>query len=312
MATIEKTPASLALKIKNLKKTYTGGKEALKGIDLKVQEGDFYALLGPNGAGKSTIIGIISSLVNKTSGEVTVFGYDTTKEMVKAKQQLGIVPQEFNFNQFETVTQIVVNQAGYYGVSRRTALERAEKYLKLLDLWDKKNDRARMLSGGMKRRLMIARALMHEPRLLILDEPTAGVDIELRRSMWDFLREINEAGTTIILTTHYLEEAEMLCRNIGIIDHGEIIEDTSMKELLSHLEIETFILDLAQKTEMINLVGYDYKVVDDLTLEIKVERDQGLNGAFAQLTEQNIDILSMRNKANRLEELFIRLTGGEA
>lgn len=301
-----------ALEIKNLKKTYAGGKEALKGIDLRVEEGDFYALLGPNGAGKSTTIGIISSLVNKTSGDVKVFEYDITQNLVKAKQQLGIVPQEFNFNGFETVQQIVVNQAGYYGVPRKEALIRSEKYLKLLDLWDKKDERARMLSGGMKRRLMIARALMHEPRLLILDEPTAGVDIELRRSMWDFLRELNEAGTTIILTTHYLEEAEMLCRNIGIINNGEIIEDTSMKELLSHLEVETFILDLEKRTDAIHLVGYDYQLIDELTLEIKVVQDQGINDAFDQLSQQNIKILSMRNKANRLEELFLRLTGGEA
>ena len=304
-----------ALEIKNLKKTYSSGKEALKGIDLRVEEGDFYALLGPNGAGKSTTIGIISSLVNKTSGNVNVFGYDIVKDIVKAKQQLGIVPQEFNFNQFETVRQIVVNQAGYYGVSRKKAMNQAEKYLKLLDLWDKRDERARMLSGGMKRRLMIARALMHEPRLLILDEPTAGVDIELRRSMWDFLREINKAGTTIILTTHYLEEAEMLCRNIGIINHGEIIEDTSMKELLSHLEVETFIFDLAEKMHTLQVDGYDFKLVDEQTLEIKVTKDQGLNGAFVQLNEQGIEILSMRNKANRLEELFVRLTrnnGGDA
>lgn len=301
-----------ALEIKNLKKTYSSGKEALKGIDLRVEEGDFYALLGPNGAGKSTTIGIISTLVNKTSGDVRVFGYDIVKDIVKAKQQLGIVPQEFNFNQFETVKQIVVNQSGYYGISRKEALSRSEKYLKLLDLWDKKDERSRLLSGGMKRRLMIARALMHEPRLLILDEPTAGVDIELRRSMWDFLRKINESGTTIILTTHYLEEAEMLCRNIGIIDHGEIIQDTSMKKLLSHLEVETFIFDLDQKISAIDLVGYDYRLIDALTLEINVTKDQGLNGAFTQLNEQNVEILSMRNKANRLEELFVKLTGGDA
>ena len=301
-----------ALEIKNLKKTYSNGKDALKGIDLCVEEGDFYALLGPNGAGKSTTIGIISSLVNKTSGDVKVFGYDIIKDMVKAKQQLGIVPQEFNFNQFETVRQIIVNQAGYYGVSRKEAMLRSEKYLKLLDLWDKKDERARMLSGGMKRRLMIARALMHEPRLLILDEPTAGVDTQLRRSMWDFLRKINEAGTTIILTTHYLEEAEMLCRNIGIINHGEITSNTSMKELLSHLEVETFIFDLAEKASSIDLNGYEYKWVDDLTLEVKVIQKQGINDVFAQLNEQGIKVLSMRNKANRLEELFVRLTGGEA
>lgn len=300
---------TLALEIKNLKKTYATGKEALKGIDLKVMEGDFYALLGPNGAGKSTTIGIISSLVNKTSGEVKVFGYDIVKDIVKAKKQLGIVPQEFNFNGFETVRQIVVNQAGYYGVARKEAMVRSEKYLKLLDLWDKKDERARMLSGGMKRRLMIARALMHEPRLLILDEPTAGVDIELRRTMWDFLREINEAGTTIILTTHYLEEAEMLCRNIGIIDQGKIASDTSMKELLSHLEIETFVFDLAYPTSEIKLAGYDCELVDELTLEVKVIQDQGVNDIFDQLNLQNIKVLSMRNKANRLEELFVRLTG---
>jgi len=305
------TTEMIALEITNLTKTYAGGKEALKGIDLKVEEGDFYALLGPNGAGKSTTIGIISSLVNKTSGDVKVFGYDVTKEMVKAKQQLGIVPQEFNFNQFETVLQIVVNQAGYYGVPRKEALVRAEKYLNLLDLWDKKDARARMLSGGMKRRLMIARALMHEPRLLILDEPTAGVDIELRRSMWDFLRDINEAGTTIILTTHYLEEAEMLCRNIGIIDHGKIIEDTSMKELLSHLEVETFVFDLEKRVDNLKIEGYEYQLIDGLTLEVRVVQDQGINDVFDQLNMQDVKVLSMRNKANRLEELFVRLTGGE-
>lgn len=305
------TTPILALEIKNLQKTYASGKEALKGINLSVQERDFYALLGPNGAGKSTMIGIISSLVNKTSGDVTVFGYNLATDMVKAKQQLGIVPQEFNFNQFETIEQIIVNQAGYYGVPRKEALKRLEKYLKLLDLWEKRHERARMLSGGMKRRLMIARALIHEPRLLILDEPTAGVDIELRRSMWEFLREINEAGTTIILTTHYLEEAEMLCRNIGIIDHGKIIEDTSMKELLSHLEVETFIFDLQQPTVHLRLEGYESRLIDDLTLEVKVVQDQGINAIFEQLNSQNITVLSMRNKANRLEELFVRLTGSD-
>jgi len=308
---------SLALEITNLKKTYANGKEALKGISLQVEAGDFYALLGPNGAGKSTTIGIISSLVNKTSGTVKVAGFDIEKDLVKAKQQLGIVPQEFNFNQFETVRQIVVNQAGYYGVPRKVAMERSEEYLKLLDLWEKRDTKARMLSGGMKRRLMIARALMHQPKLLILDEPTAGVDIELRRSMWDFLKAINEAGTTIILTTHYLEEAEMLCRNIGIINHGELIEDTSMKELLSHLESETFILDLAPKeaNKSLNLFGYDHLLVDDVTLEVKVSREQGLNEAFNQINDHGVSILSMRNKANRLEELFVKLTGnagGEA
>jgi len=299
-----------ALEIRGLKKTYANGKTALKGIDLTVESGDFYALLGPNGAGKSTTIGIISSLVNKSAGTVKVFGYDIDTQLVKAKQQLGIVPQEFNFNGFETVQQIVVNQAGYYGVAKKEALIRSEKYLKLLDLWDKRGDRARLLSGGMKRRLMIARALMHEPRLLILDEPTAGVDIELRRSMWDFLRDINAAGTTIILTTHYLEEAEMLCRNIGIINHGEITSDTSMKELLSHLDVETFIFDLDKKHPNIQLNGYNFQLVDDLTLEVDVVKNQEINDIFTQLTAQGVTVLSMRNKANRLEELFVRLTGG--
>jgi len=302
---------SHALKIRGLKKTYANGKTALKGIDLTVEDGDFYALLGPNGAGKSTTIGIISSLVNKTEGEVKVFGYDLETQLVKAKQQLGIVPQEFNFNGFETVSQIVINQAGYYGVAKKEAQKRSEKYLKLLDLWDKKDERARMLSGGMKRRLMIARALMHEPRLLILDEPTAGVDIELRRSMWEFLQEINDAGTTIILTTHYLEEAEMLCRNIGIINHGEIIEDTSMKELLSHLEVETFILDVDGVTTNLTLTGFEFRIVDAATLEVMVLKNQDMTDIFVQLTNQNIKVLSMRNKANRLEELFVRLTGNE-
>jgi len=302
----------IALEIKNLKKIYANKKEALKGIDLCVKEGDFYALLGPNGAGKSTTIGIISSLVNKTSGDVKVFGYDIVKDVVKAKQQLGIVPQEFNFNQFETVKQIVINQAGYYGVARKEAIARCEKYLKLLGLWEKKDDRARMLSGGMKRRLMIARALMHQPRLLILDEPTAGVDIEIRRFMWDFLRQINASGTTIILTTHYLEEAEMLCRNIGIINDGQIIKDTSMKELLGLLEIETLVFDLACAVSLVNLTGYEYQLIDELTLEVKVVQRQGLNEIFTQLEAQNIKVVSMRNKANRLEELFVELTGGEA
>ena len=241
---------TIALELQQLKKTYPGGVQALRGIDLQVEAGDFYALLGPNGAGKSTTIGIISSLVNKTSGRVSVFGYDLEKDVVNAKRQLGLVPQEFNFNPFETVQQIVVNQAGYYGVERKEAYIRSEKYLKQLDLWGKRNERARMLSGGMKRRLMIARALMHEPKLLILDEPTAGVDIELRRSMWGFLKDLNDKGTTIILTTHYLEEAEMLCRNIGIIQHGELVENTSMKALLAKLKSETFILDLAPKSPL--------------------------------------------------------------
>ncbi|WP_086348888.1 ABC transporter ATP-binding protein [Candidatus Enterococcus clewellii] len=297
-----------ALEITNLKKVYATGVEALRGIDLAVEEGDFYALLGPNGAGKSTTIGIITSLVNKTSGNVKVFGYDLDTDLVLAKQQIGLVPQEFNFNPFETVQQIVVNQAGYYGVSRKEALKRSEKYLKQSDLWEKRNVRARMLSGGMKRRLMIARALMHEPRLLILDEPTAGVDIELRREMWDFLRELNENGTTIILTTHYLEEAEMLCRNIGIIQSGELIENTSMKTLLGKLQFETFIFDLAPFDKQPEITGYKSIFEDDRTLAVEVERNQGLNDLFEQLTQQGITVLSMRNKSNRLEELFLKIT----
>ena len=297
-----------ALEITNLRKKYATGVEALKGIDLKVESGDFYALLGPNGAGKSTTIGIITFLVNKTSGDVKVFGYDLDTELVKAKQQIGLVPQEFNFNPFETVQQIVVNQAGYYGVSRKEAIKRSEKYLKQSNLWEKRNERARMLSGGMKRRLMIARALMHEPKLLILDEPTAGVDIELRRDMWAFLKELNESGTTIILTTHYLEEAEMLCRNIGIIQSGELIENTSMKSLLSKLQSETFIFDLAPYETSISLQDYPYELEDPVTLMVEVDKEQGINGIFQQLSEQEITVLSMRNKANRLEELFLTIT----
>ncbi|HGF8001372.1 ABC transporter ATP-binding protein [Enterococcus faecium] len=297
-----------ALEINNLKKIYGSGVEALRGIDLSVKEGDFYALLGPNGAGKSTTIGIITSLVNKTSGKVNVFGYDLDKDLVRAKQQIGLVPQEFNFNPFETVQQIVVNQAGYYGVSRKEAMKRSEKYLKQSNLWEKRNVRARMLSGGMKRRLMIARALMHEPRLLILDEPTAGVDIELRREMWEFLRELNENGTTIILTTHYLEEAEMLCRNIGIIQSGELIENTSMKELLSKLQFETFIFDLAPYDTKPVIEGYACTFEDEQTIAVEVERNQGVNGIFDQLTRQGIKVLSMRNKSNRLEKLFLKIT----
>lgn len=298
---------TIALELQQLKKNYPGGVQALRGIDLQVEAGDFYALLGPNGAGKSTTIGIISSLVNKTSGRVSVFGYDLEKDTVNAKRQLGLVPQEFNFNPFETVQQIVVNQAGYYGVEYKEAVKRSELYLKQLDLWEKRNERARMLSGGMKRRLMIARALMHEPKLLILDEPTAGVDIELRRSMWGFLKDLNDKGTTIILTTHYLEEAEMLCRNIGIIQHGELVENTSMKGLLSKLKSETFILDLAPKSPLPKLEGYQYRLVDTSTLEVEVLREQGVNSVFSQLSAQGIQVLSMRNKANRLEELFVSL-----
>lgn len=297
-----------ALEIEQLRKTYAGGFEALKGISLQVKKGDFYALLGPNGAGKSTTIGIISSLVNKTSGVAKVFGYDINTDLELAKQNLGLVPQEFNFNQFEMVEQIVIQQAGYYGVSKILAKERAEKYLKKLDLWEKRKERARNLSGGMKRRLMIARALMHEPKLLILDEPTAGVDIELRRSMWDFLKEINQQqGITIILTTHYLEEAEMLCRNIGIINRGELIENTTMKALLSKLSVETFILDIETDGEVPELNGVNRQSLIDGSLEIELDKSQGLNAVFAQLTEHGVKVLSMRNKANRLEELFVSI-----
>ncbi|ADP09945.1 Putative ABC-type multidrug transport system, ATPase component [Erwinia sp. Ejp617] len=301
-----------ALELEKLTKTYQGGVQALRGIDLAVEAGDFYALLGPNGAGKSTTIGIISSLVNKTAGKVRVFGYDLQKDVVNAKRQLGLVPQEFNFNQFETVLQIVVSQAGLYGVEKTVALKRAEKYLTQLDLWGKRNERARMLSGGMKRRLMIARALMHEPKLLILDEPTAGVDIELRRSMWIFLQQLNAQGTTIILTTHYLEEAEMLCRNIGIIQHGALVENTSMKALLAKQKSETFILDLAAKSPLPQLEGFQYRLTDTSTLEVEVLREQGLNSVFSQLSHQGVQVLSMRNKANRLEELFVDLVNGRS
>lgn len=296
-----------ALELVALKKIYKNGVEALKGIDLTVQAGDFYALLGPNGAGKSTTIGIISSLVTKTSGEVRIFGYDLDTDIVNAKRQLGLVPQEFNFNQFEEVIQIVTNQGGYYGLPRKLALERAEKYLRILDLWDKRHSRANMLSGGMKRRLMIARALVHEPKLLILDEPTAGVDIELRRSMWDFLREINRQGITIILTTHYLEEAEMLCRNIGIIQHGQLIANSSMRELLANSQSETIIIDYVPTSDPIVLKNYSYVNVDTGMLEVKVDKQRGLNQLFEQLNHQNVKVISVRNKTNRLEELFVDL-----
>ncbi len=296
-----------ALDIQGLTKTYKGGVQALKGVDLTVEQGDFFALLGPNGAGKSTTIGIISSLVNQTNGKVSVFGFDLNSQMEQAKACIGLVPQEFNFNQFETVMQIVLNQAGYYGVPRSVAKERAQKYLAQLDLWEKRDARARELSGGMKRRLMIARALMHEPKLLILDEPTAGGDIEIRRSMWGFLEEINRQGITIILTTHYLEEAEMLCRNIAIINKGIILENTSMKSLLSKLSIETFVLDIKTTAQAPNLTGFEYRLIDDHTLEVDVEKTEGLNPVFTQLSEQGVQVMSMRNKSNRLEELFVRL-----
>ena len=297
-----------ALSIQDLRKVYGNGFEALKGISLEVKQGDFFALLGPNGAGKSTTLGIVSSLVNKSSGKVRVFGHDIDTQLSQAKRCLGVVPQEFNFNPFEKVIDIVVTQAGYYGIGRQQATERAEHYLRQLGLWEKRNERARMLSGGMKRRLMIARALIHEPRLLILDEPTAGVDIELRRSMWDFLTEINAAGTTIILTTHYLEEAESLCRNIAIIDHGSIIQDTSMKALLQKLDTETFILDLENDfIELPQLDGYVIRPRDAHTLEVDVPKAQGLNALFQHLAAAGLEVSSMRNKANRLEELFVSL-----
>jgi ABC-2 type transport system ATP-binding protein len=297
-----------ALTIRELTKTYGNGFQALKGIDLDVAEGDFFALLGPNGAGKSTTIGILSTLVNKTGGRVEVFGHDLDRDPSGLKRCLGVVPQEFNFNQFEKAFDILVAQAGYYGIPARIAGERAEHYLTELGLWDKRDVPSRMLSGGMKRRLMIARALIHQPRLLILDEPTAGVDIELRRSMWTFLTELNRQGITIILTTHYLEEAEQLCRNIGIIDHGRIVENTSMRELLMKLHVETFLFDLRSPLAAApTLTGYPAQLVDPLTLEVQVEKSQGLNELFAQLAAQGVEVLSLRNKTNRLEELFVSL-----
>jgi len=297
-----------ALEVKELKKTYKNGVEALKGISLTVEEGDFFALLGPNGAGKSTLIGIISSLVNATGGETRVFGASVQQERSKAMSYIGLVPQELNFNQFEKPMEIVVNQAGYYGIPRDIALQRAEKYLRQLQLWDKAEDISRNLSGGMKRRLMIARAMVNEPRLLILDEPTAGVDIEIRRSMWKFIKQINDRGTTVILTTHYLEEAENLCRNIAIIDHGEIIENTDMKSLLSTLDVETFVLDLRESIQHCPSVdGIEITARDSNTLEASLPKKKSLNNLFAELEKQGIHVLSMRNKANRLEELFMRL-----
>ena len=295
-----------ALSLRQLKKTYANGFTALRGIDLDVQKGDFFALLGPNGAGKSTAIGIIASLVNKSSGGVSVFGHDLDTDLTAAKSCLGLVPQEFNFNVFEPVVEIVVNQAGYYGIPRDEAFKRAEEFLKQLGLWEKRREMARNLSGGMKRRLMIARALVHRPPLLILDEPTAGVDIEIRRSMWEFLRRINAAGTTIILTTHYLEEAENLCRNIAIIDGGQIIENTSMKRLLNKLQMETFVLDLrAPVTSCPNIPGYELRRLDEITLEADISRDCSINQLFSALTAQGVEVLSMRNKTNRLEKLFM-------
>ena len=297
-----------ALSVRGLTKTYKNGIQALKGVDLDVEQGDFFALLGPNGAGKTTLIGIVTSLVNKSGGTASVFGHDIDRELEAAKTCIGIVPQELNFNQFETPFTIVVNQAGFYGIPRHVARERAEKYLKQLQLWDRKDKMSRGLSGGMKRRLMIARALVHEPRLLILDEPTAGVDIEIRRSMWDFLREINEQGTTIILTTHYLEEAETLCRNIAIINGGLIVERDRMSSLLRRLNTETFVLNLRSSLSAApKLEGYDITLVDDHTLEVETAKEQNLNDVFSSLSSLGIEVLSMRNKVNRLEEIFMRL-----
>ena len=302
-----------ALSIRNLTKQYDNGFSALKGIDIDVAEGDFFALLGPNGAGKSTTIGIICSLVRKTGGTVKIFGRDIDTEFSQAKKDIGVVPQEFNFNMFEKPLDILVTQAGYYGLPRALAAQRAEKYLRVLDLWDKRNVPSRMLSGGMKRRLMIARALVHEPRLLILDEPTAGVDIELRRSMWDFLRDINARGTTIILTTHYLEEAESLCRNIAIIDHGEIIQNTGMKLLLKSLQREVFIFDTRGTIAALPDLGpFAGRLIDEHSFEVEVEKSESLNSLFTHLTEQGVEIVSMRNRANRLEELFVSLVASSA
>lgn len=297
-----------ALSVKNLTKTYKNGTTALKGIDLEVAEGDFFALLGQNGAGKSTTISIICSLVSKSSGKIHVFGHDTDLELAKAKSLIGIVPQEVNFGMFENISQILINQAGYYGVPRHIARERAEVYLKEMGLWNMRDQPAIRLSGGMKRRLMIARALMTEPKLLILDEPTAGVDIELRHHLWGFLSELNRKGTTIILTTHYLEEAEHLCKNVAIIDHGEIIENANMKSLINRLNIQTLLLDIdTPLTEAPSIEDYPTRLTDEMTLEIEVTRGQSLNDLFSLLSQKNIVIRSMRNKTNRLEELFVHL-----
>jgi len=297
-----------ALSLRNLRKVYKNGFEALKGINLDVEEGDFFALLGPNGAGKSTAIGIISSLINETAGTVSVFGHDLRREREQAKSCIGLVPQEVNFNQFETVKNIVLNQAGYYGTPRKLAVQRTEHCLKQMQLWDKRDTVSRRLSGGMKRRVMIARALVHQPKLLILDEPTAGVDIEIRRSMWDMIREVNSQGTTIILTTHYLEEAESLCRNIAIINHGQIVENSDMPSLLARLHVEHFILDLAQPIAGAPVIaGYQIERVSDKVLAVAVAKDQGLNRLFIELTQRNIEVISLKNRTNRLEQLFMDL-----
>ena len=297
-----------ALSIRKLKKTYNNGFEALKGIDLEVEPGDFFALLGANGAGKSTTIGIISSLVNESSGSVSIFGHDLKTERSLAKSCLGLVPQEVNFNQFDTVKSIVFNQAGYYGLPRKLALQRTEHCLKQMDLWDKRDLVSRRLSGGMKRRVMIARAMVHAPKLLILDEPTAGVDIEIRRSMWNMMQEVNKQGTTIILTTHYLEEAESLCRNIAIIDQGRIVENTDMASLLARLHVDHFVLDLAEPLAVAPIIsGYQIERLSDKVLDVAVPKEIGLNYLFSQLSAQNISVISLKNKSNRLEQLFMNL-----
>jgi ABC-2 type transport system ATP-binding protein len=305
------TAASMfALEIADLHKTYAGGLQALKGIDLRVEKGDFFALLGPNGAGKSTCIGIISGLVNKTSGSVRIFGHSIDEQFILAKSMIGSVPQEFNFNSFEPVEEIIINQAGFYGVPARVARHETEYYLKLLGLWQQRRSQARRLSGGMKRRLMIARALVHKPQLLILDEPTAGVDIELRRSMWNFLDEINARGTTIILTTHYLEEAERMCRNVAIIDEGHIIQDSSMKQLLKQLNSETFVLYLRDSLEQApRLAGFNNVVRrDHHSIEVEVPNKLTISDLIRELDAQSIIVERMRNKVNRLEELFVKMT----
>jgi len=301
-----------ALEITDLYKTYKNGMQALRGVNLEVKQGDFFALLGPNGAGKSTAIGIITSLVNKSSGSVKIFGHDIDHELEKAKSYIGLVPQEFNFNQFEPTIEIVVNQAGFYGISRKVAYQRAEKYLKQLGLWEKRRVIGRELSGGMKRRLMIARALVHEPSVLILDEPSAGVDIEIRRSMWTFLQELNQQGTTIILTTHYLEEAESLCKNIAIINNGIVIENTNMQALLARLHVETFVLNTEESLQgkleaWTDDKGCQIKTVDDMTFEVEISKDYSLNNLFVELDKRKINISSLRSKSNRLEELFVHL-----
>jgi len=302
-----------AIRISGLEKTYANGMRALKGIDLEVREGDFFALLGPNGAGKSTTIGILSSLVNKSAGEVSIFGHNIDTDLLAAKRCIGVVPQEFNFSQFEKTMDILVNQAGYYGIPHREAKVKAEQYLKRLGLWEKRDVPSRMLSGGMKRRLMIARALIHEPKLLILDEPTAGVDIEIRRSMWQFLQEINAQGITIVLTTHYLEEAEQLCKHIAIIDQGQIIHNTSMRKLLNGLHVETFLFDCAASFEQApEIADYPCELIDEHTLAVQVDKEQGMNDLFAELSRLGIKVLSMRNKSNRLEELFLMLVDENA